>query len=364
MTLVPLLALTALVGLASTEARANPSAPPHAPGAYPSRVSTGQVIVQNRSGGPVRLSLGAREARTVEAGEDATFHAPAGITTVSASYEQFGDTRVLENETVRVLPRQASVVVIEPETTARILVTNATRRTAQLYIDGVPSGVFSPGETQLVSTVVGEASLWMTSDGRDLDRAQITLRPFAEQTWTAEVPAIANVTVVNPLPIPVTLTCARGLVRTVAPGASAVYANVPFGTFHLIARRTTGELVDQQVISVGREDANRWRIDPPTTGLVVVDSDDDRTTRVLVDGELAATLSPDAQKRLALSVGWHQVSMIDPTGRTLGDTWVEVTPYEIGQLAFGHPSPRHTTTLTRPDPAAVAYEAGDGCHMP
>ena len=44
---------------------------------------------------------------------------------------------------------------------------------------------------------------------------------------------------------------------------------------------------------------------------------------------------PDGQRRLELSVGWHEVEVRDERGREIADRWIEVKPYDVATVAFG-----------------------------
>jgi hypothetical protein len=168
------------------------SAPAWAHGGPPS----GQVLVINDSGTTVRVELAGLPSRPLQAGERFVFETKPGEATVTATYTVFGERQVLETERAVVKPHRTSVIVIDPEDHAHVLVTNATRFDADLVVDGQRLGFLEAGESEVVSVEIGRASLELVAtNGRMLGCTTLTTRAYREHTWTVEPPPTGFVVV-------------------------------------------------------------------------------------------------------------------------------------------------------------------------
>jgi len=297
----------------------------------------GRVVVTNQSGGDVVVVVGG-ETRSLPAWRTTALLAAPGEVILRAKYEQFGITQILETDRLYVNPGRTVSVTLAPEDTARVLVTNQSGFYAQLEVDDRPSGSFKPGESRVVSLPLGRADLEMTAEGRTFARTRLDLRAFEEPRWLAEAPRVGSLVVTNPLPIAVQLVCDKGLVRTVPAFGQTRYADLAPGTFRLTARRTTGEYIDRESAEIRVGGTTGWSLDAPRTGFVTLDSDHFLGSTVEIDDRRMADLAPDGQRRLELSVGWHEVEVRDERGRELADRWIEVKPYDVATVAFGSPA--------------------------
>ena len=295
----------------------------------------GRVVVINNSGGSVRFTLDNGESIFLANGDRTMLRAQAGGHNTRATYRVFGMVQDLESERIFVRPYQTTVVELDPERDALVKVTNDTRHYADLTSDGRFVTQLSPGETEFVRLPVGGNRLQLTSRGRVLGEKYLRTQAFSENQWTLCLPSVADVTVVNPLPIPVRLTGERGRSIEVAAYGRTTYEDVPFGSFTLTATRTSGEFVDQQTISVREFGRNVWTVDAPMTGFVMVDSDLHCGSQVRVDGQVVARLGGDERQRLELSVGSHRITITDDRGRKVEDEWVNVDPYRMAQVDAG-----------------------------
>jgi hypothetical protein len=314
---------------------------------------TGSILVVNDSGGDLQVALPEwREGRMVRAGERVILDAPVGQTVVRATYVQFGEKRLLDSETVIVRPARATVVTLAPERTTRLMVSNQTRGEGSLFADGSYLAHLDGGEAELVTVPVGAVHLSLVTDnGRILGQTDLRARPFAEQAWTIEAPRVADLAVMNPLPIAVvvSLDVDGTETRVLGPSARTVFCNVPVGEVTLTARRTTGEKVDRDTILVKPYDDATWRVDAPTTGLLVVDSDVPLPTTIFVDGIRVASLNADVQRTLELDVGWHRIQVVDPRDRRLEDEWIEVKPFGVASMDVDPSATRPPSVASRDD---------------
>lgn len=330
--------------------------------AYPGHhdpAPTGTLVVQNRAPVAITVRVADREVRTLGPYATQVFTVPAGEPRVRASFVQFGVERVLEDRRVYVPPYRSATVDVAPERTARILVSNVNPEPAELLVDGRFVDSLAPFQEEVIAVPAGyhELTLRAVGSGRALGRTRMDLRAMTEPRWRVEAPRYADVVVVNPLPIAIDLVCDRGLHRTLAPGARTVYEDVPFGTFHLTARRMTGERVDEEYIPVRTAIDATWRIDPPRTGLVQLDSEHWLPVTVRADGRAVASLAPDQDLRVELPLGWQHVEVRDAQGRTLLDTWVDVDPYDTERVRFGYD--RHQRAYDGRVDADDPYDRGD-----
>lgn len=334
--LIPLSVLLALSAGLAPGASAHPGETySPAPAFAPTPGWYGRITVTNTAGGPVTLSIEGLPARKLATWETATLAVPPGQRRVKVAYVQFGVEHVLENRRLDVQPTSSAYFSVRAERNARVLVRNNYDLSGAVRINGRDVALLAPHEARVLTTTAGNVFLEMTVGNRVVDQKQLNLVPFAEPTWTVDPPRVADLVVSNPLPIPVVLTCDRGLVRTLGPRSQTVYDDVPLGTFHLTARRVTGEYVDDATSAIRYDVANVWRVDAPATGLVNLDNNNPIPSRVLVDGTQRASLAPGVDSRLALPLGWHEIAVIDMQNRRVLDNWVEVRPYDTTELRFG-----------------------------
>lgn len=302
---------------------------------------TGAVLVLNQSGTEVAVSLSGEPAKRLAPWASATFHAPAGDRILRATYRQFGLTRTLESDRLFVAPHGHTTVVLEPEDTARVLVTNTTYAAGELRVNGRTAATLQPGQSRVVSMPVGDAWLAFYDGGRLVDQAHLDVDAYAEPTWRVEPPPTGDLLVQNPLPIAVELVCARGLVRTVPAYGSTVYEDLPAGPFTLTARRVTDEPVDSVSVDVRPDRRSVWQVEPPSTGFLLVDSEHWTRADVYIDGRLVRQVAAGTDARLLVEVGRHRLTVRDDVSRTLYDTWVYVEPYDVARVDFG--IDRHVT---------------------
>lgn len=328
---LPLLLAAASIGLAAPGAALAHSRH-HQYAAPPARVQ-----VTNQSGAAMTLTLTGQSPRTVAAWETAVLYAPAGETTFRATYKQFGAERVLESERLYLQPERTARIVLEPEDTARTLVVNDSPYDAVLLVNGRSGPSFAPGASRIVTAPVGRTDLTLVANGRTLGHAELDLRAFAETRWVFCPPKVGDLLVQNPLPVSVELVSANGQIRVVPAFGETLYKGLPAGSFALTARRTTDEFIDRESAEIRMGGLTTWRVDPPRTGFVDLDSDHFMGAEVKIDGRCVGTLAPDMNRRFEASVGWHQVEVRDESGRVILNTWVEVEAFDVERVAFGYP---------------------------
>ena len=127
---------------------------------------SGRVEVYNGSGGRVTVSLPGQPSAVLEPYRTAVLYAPAGETTLRATYAQFGADRVLKTERVFVQPGRTVRVGLAPERLARVRIVNNSPVSATLLVNGVSKAVLNPGEVRVATLPVGYADLQLLGAGR------------------------------------------------------------------------------------------------------------------------------------------------------------------------------------------------------
>jgi hypothetical protein len=323
---------------------------------YPYAPTAGRISVTNASGGDLSVTLSGQPTRRLPAWQSVSFTTAAGEAFLRATYAQFGAEQVLQTDRIAVVPGRTVDVTLAPERTARLLVVNQAPTEAQLLVDGRVNATFGPGASRIVALPAATHELTMVAAGRTLARTRMALLPFDEPRWLVTVPRVGDLVVSNPLPIPVQIVADSGLVRTVSPYGQVVLADLPLGSFHVLARRVSGEYVDATTADIRFGGATTWRVDAPRTGLLDLDSEHFLAADVYVDGRRMVTLAPDAEHRTVTTVGWHEVTAVDQRGREIARTWVEVEPFDVARVAFGTPS------HVRADDRVGRYERGEPHH--
>jgi hypothetical protein len=293
------------------------------------------VTVFNEAGGTVQLNLPGRPPVVLANHSSIPLTLPAGYQELRASYRLFGNDYPLEEVELYLRPGRPATAVIPPAKFARFQVSNLTGAVGTVFKDGSPLAELRPGESRVFASPPGVAELSFQSGGRVVDSERINLVPIQEIRWTAELPPVGDLVVVNPFPMAVELVCDRGFVRTLPPFGSTVYEDLPVGSFHLTARRVTDEYLADQLLPVRPGGNTTWKLDPPSKGLLVLDSDHRAYARVYVDGRQVAGLAPDQVRRLQLPVGWHELSVRDERGYSLVRRWIEVDPFTDEFLKVG-----------------------------
>lgn len=296
---------------------------------------TGVVQVVNRAGTVLTVTVDGQAPRTLAPNQTTNLTVLAGEVRVRASYRLFGQEIPLDTARTWVSAGRVATAAFTPATTARLLVSNPTPAYATVLADGREVGTLAPGQERLLVLPARATTVSLLADGHLVRTQRLELRPYDEPRLRVELPTRGDLVVQNPLPIPIQLVCDRGLVRTLEPYGRTEYEDLPVGSFHLTARRLTGELIDQATSRVDPWVDTTWRVDAPTTGVLAVDNDHWLSVKLLVDGRVTNTLDADRDTRLNLALGWHHVEARDESGREILDTWVEIARYEDARVDVG-----------------------------
>lgn len=310
----------------------------------------GYVRVENDTAEALLVRVDGNDSRLLRPWETVRFRADSGYVSVSATYEAFGQQQLLANRTVKVYAGRTSEVELRPPSRGLVRVVNDTGVYAELLADGREVAELRPGQAQVVSLSLGNTSLVLVANGVAVERARVDVRPFIETTLVGRAPARADLVVYNPFPFAVTLTCDRGLSRVVEARGRVVYDDVPVGSFHLVARRSSGQVVDDERIAVDPWRGGAWTIDPPTTGLVRLDNEHHEPVRVYQSGRLVATLGARQDSTVTLAVGSTTLEVREFDGRMVDREFLTVDPYRTTTVEFGWPGePVYTSGQHRPD---------------
>lgn len=367
------LSLLSLVALAVPPvALAHPDRYDAAP--YRDPAPTGTVYVSNRASGTVTAVVDGVSV-VLPAGRTQAVRARIGEVQVRASVRVFGQERVLAFRTVAVRRDGAAYVTVVDPTTALVRVENESDRPAELRVDGRFVASFGPDETRMVSVAVGAHELAMVAGGWTFDRARMVFAPCGEAVFEAEMPRSNDLVVQNPLPIPVQVQADRGATVTIDAYGQAVLRDLPLGGVHVEARRLSGQRVDEAYATIRPEAPTTVRVDAPTTGLVDLHNDAPFLVRVVVDGRTVRMLAPEDDAELELTLGVHDVEVVDDRGHELLDRDLAVDAYATARLvarmpdrgydedahAHHHDDDRASSERERSD-AVAAYDAEDHRH--
>ncbi len=295
------------------------------------QAATARLLVVNDAGSTVQLRLDGRPAGSLAPGQARQLVAPVGSHRVEATYVQLGVERSLRASSVRLSRGERRQVRLQPPTDSLVAVRNPLDRPVQLRIDGRLRGSLAPYERQLVAVDLGLARLELLVDGRVVDSDQRRVQAFAGMIWTPQPAMVGDVVVVNPLPIPVTLTCSRGFVRTVPAYGRTTYSEVNAGVFSLTVRRADGgETIGTLRPTVRAFERAQASVPQPSRGVVELVNPRRRAVQVFLDGRLLTTLTSGETERLLVRPGSHQLELIAvQTGRTLERRSLRVDRYEV-----------------------------------
>ena len=296
---------------------------------------SGMLSIYNDAGGSVTVTINGRSTLSLNDNGSAQLSVPAGNTFIKATYRQFGKDYLLESSQQSVRPGALTSVILEPETTARVSVSNKFSVPGLLMAEGRVLAELLPGETEIVDFHPGRVEFSLKAGNDVISKTQLDMVPMRDLRWTAEPPPSGTLLVVNPFPIPIELICDRGMVRTIPAYGKTVYDKLPVGSFHLTARRVSDEFIDDAASPIRPGAQTVWQVDPPKTGLVDLDNVHWTPTRLYIDGTQSGGMSPNQDRHLVLPVGWHELVIRDDKNRVIFQRWVEVEMFDTNLLSVG-----------------------------
>jgi len=296
-------------------------------------VPQGSVYISNQASTALSVTVDG-VSMVVGAGRSQIVQARAGDVYVRATYRQFGEVRVLSARSVYVRPGRSSSVVLTDPAVSLVKVENDSDRTADLVMDGRVVSVFGAHQTRVVTVSVGRHDLAMVAGDWTIDRTVLDVRAFREPVFIAEMPRANDLVVVNPLPIAVQLTADNGMSQILEARGRTVFAQVPLGSFHVSARRLSGERIDDIYATIRPEGPTSAQVDPPSLGLVAVHNDAPMRVSLVVDGRVVRSLGVEEDARLEVTPGAHHMEVIDDRGHRIVESWLTVDRYAMGQIAI------------------------------
>ncbi|RME28893.1 MAG: hypothetical protein D6798_01350 [Deltaproteobacteria bacterium] len=304
--------------------------------------ATARLLVINDAGGPVQLHLDGRSVGSLAPGEARQLRATVGSHRVEATYVQLGVERTLQAVSMRLVRGEHRQVRLLPPRDSLVAVRNPLDRPAELWVDGRFRAALAPFQRQLVAVELGPARLELVIDGRVVDRDQRQVRAFAGVSWSPEPALVGDLVVVNPLPIPVTLTCSRGMVRTLPAHGRTTWTDLDVGVFSLTVRRADGgEPIGVLRPTVRAFERTEATVPAPSRGVVALSNPGRRAVRVYLDGRLLTTLTAGETERLLVRPGVHEVALVSArTGRRLARRSLRVDRYDVARLEAPVASPR------------------------
>lgn len=259
---------------------------------------------------------------------------------------------LLQRDTTRIQPGAVATVRLAA-LEAPVRVVNPLDRPVRLLVDGRDFGPLPAWSSRTVALLPGRHSLTLAL----VDRTVVTegllvpadARPL---TWAPRPAMLGEVVVDNPLPIPVSLTCSRGLVRVVPAYGRTRYEGLGEGPFDLVLRRADGgERLGELRATVRAFDTVQVHVPEPRSGILALESNRRHELfRVIVDGRHLADLAPGRSLRLELGLGAHEVVLRSQDGREQQRHPVWIDRYEPVQVALA-PRDHHE----RPDADGTAH---------
>ena len=315
------------------------------------------VLVENETSTVVTVSVDSGVSKVLGPYQTELFPATGKYAEIEATYVQFGERRMLTSAMVPLSRGRTTQFEVRPVNVGLMKLVNETGVPADVYADGREIAELRAGDTQIVKVPLGHAHVEMIAHGYVVARLDTTVRAFAEPTLVGRAPTVASVTVVNPFPFDLRVSDERGNTRTIAERGRTVFTNVPVGSVRFVARRVSGDVVDDERVAVRSWTGATWTPDPPTTGLVRLDSNYGRTARVLADGRIVAMVSAYDDEMLRLPVGNTTIEVRDLDGALLARANVDVDAWRTTTVNFD--APRRSTAATDAD-----AEHGYGNHEP
>ena len=308
------------------------------PGAVATLVAAppkGTIEIDNRSGDALKLSLDGASLGTLSSSDYRSVTVEAGRHTLVASYHQLGRDRVLTELRVDVGPSERASLLLRPIESGLVRVDNRTGLDATLRVDGVSQGTLADGASREVKTALGRVSFELVSSGRVLASTVTTVSPYADEAWRAEAPRTGDLSVANPLPVPVLVSVSGVATRTIDPYERATFSRIDVGAATVTAMRLDGAAIAYTTVEIRPYEARLWTIPAPKTGFVQLHNDEARSLRLYVDGRLETTLAPRQDLRLELAAGLHRVEAVDSAGRKVLSVTVDVDRYAVTELGLG-----------------------------
>lgn len=311
------------------------------------------VFIENETSAAMTVSVDRGVPQTIGPYQTEAFVATGRYAEIEATYVQFGERHTLTKSLLALNGRRTLEFELEPVSVALMKLVNDTGVSAEVFADGREIAELRAGETRIVRMPVGHARVEMIANGVNVARLDTHIRAFAEPTLVGRAPTVANVTVVNPFPFELRVTDERGNTRSIEPRGKAVFVGQTVGSARFIARRTNGDVVDDERVNVRSWSGALWTPDVPTTGLVRIDSDYGRTARVLADGRIIAMIPAYAEESLRLPIGPVSIEVRDLDGALLEKVRVEVDAWRTTTVDFDAPRRSGST-------ADLEYEHGGG----
>lgn len=295
------------------------------------------VFVENETSVAMTVSVDHGAPQTIRPYRTEAFVATGPYAEIEATYVQFGERRTLSKSLVALNGRRSLEFGLHPTSVGLLKLVNDTGVAADVFADGREIAELRAGETRIVRMALGSARVEMIANGVYVGRLDTNIRAFAEPTLVGRAPTTANVTVVNPFPFDLRVSDERGNTRTIEQRGRTVFVGQSVGTARFVARRTNGDLVDDERVNIRNWTGAIWTPDVPSTGLVRVDSDYGRTARVLVDGRITAMIPAYGEESVRLPVGPASIEVRDLDGVLLEKAKIEVDAWRTITVDFEAP---------------------------
>lgn len=284
---------------------------------------------------PLTISLD-RQVLRLAPGQSLDRELEPGTYALRATYEQYGKSRTLLSRTVHIGPRDHERITLRTPDFALLKVENRGNGDGVLYVDGRQEVSIPAGASREVRVSPGYVRLDLRVAGHIVDQTGLRISPLQERTFAADYALTGELLVRNPLPVPVTLTCARGLERTVPAHGSTRYDRVGIGVYPLSVRLADGRKLDSLRPRIEAFATTHVEVERPRTGLVELRAPRDGALTVHVDGRRIGTFHGD-RHHIEISVGRHHLELRSERGRVVHSEMLFVDAFQVTRVEVrGH----------------------------
>jgi len=223
-----------------------------------------------------------------------------------------------------------------PAYEGRLTVTNSTGFSGRLYVDGVDRGAITAGDQRsLILPPCSGARVEIRGPNYTLATKTVGLISGKTTRFNATAPTFSDVSIRNPLTVPVKVTVGQRGSITVMPGRKATLSNVPVGDSVVTMRLESGRIIETARVEVRPYAGGRIVIEGPSSAAVSVHNIGRADARLWIDGSLVERIDAYGDELVDLSVGSHRVLVRDASGATLLNQTFTVTPFGVNELVFG-----------------------------
>jgi hypothetical protein len=229
-----------------------------------------------------------------------------------------------------------SIHVRPAEARLSVRVDNDVGRALTVFADGKEIAVVPPGSRQRIAVNRDVRLLEARVGTRRIDRLKMD---GGDRIWEVERPTETSVLVKNPLPISVQVTI-DGRTRTLAAGATQLFAHTDVKSRTLVARRLSGQVIDRDTVRLSPFEDLVWQIDRPDQGLVEIQNRWSTSIQVVINGRVVGVLEAGQSQTFSARAGRAEIelSRLNRSGRVgsqVLDARIRIDRYDRSLVVTG-----------------------------